>query len=272
MINRRMVDDSPTIANTVAPMLWRGGAVHHWNSLKVIDVSKTFGGTLAVSGASLEVERGRIVGLIGPNGSGKTTLLNLISGVISQDSGAVKLDGVDISSWKIERRARAGIARTFQNLRLFQRLSVLENVAVAVAATRAASDIFNEARGFLDLVGLGEASDALASTLPYADQRRLELARALAGRPSFVLVDEPTAGMSDIESAALGGAVKAAVDRLECGVLCVAHDLQLISQICHFVHVLQQGRVIATGSPNTVRSNPLVVDAYLGRVEEISTA
>jgi ABC-type branched-subunit amino acid transport system ATPase component len=119
---------------------------------------------------------------------------------------------------------------------------------------------------------LGEASDALASTLPYADQRRLELARALAGRPSFVLVDEPTAGMSDIESAALGGAVKAAVDRLECGVLCVAHDLQLISQICHFVHVLQQGRVIATGSPNTVRSNPLVVDAYLGRVEEISTA
>jgi branched-chain amino acid transport system permease protein len=240
-----------------------------WDHLYVADVSKAFGGTHAVRGVSLEIGRRKIVGLIGPNGSGKTTLLNIISGAVLADGGVVSLDDVDISGWPIDRRARAGIARTFQNLRLFQRLTVLENVAVAVGATRnATADILSEAKAFLGLVGLSEAANRPASTLPYADQRRLELARALAIRPSFLFVDEPTAGMSEDESATLGAAMKEAVAELTCGVLLIAHDLQLISQVCDFVYVLQNGSLIASGIPSAVRANPLVVDAYLGRLDE----
>jgi branched-chain amino acid transport system permease protein len=242
-------------------------------TLAVEGVSKAFGGTAAVTSASLELRRGRIVGLIGPNGSGKTTLLNIVSGVVRSDSGSVTLGEREITRWSLERRARAGIARTFQNLRLFYRQTALENVAAAVATTKNGRrrSLLDEAQSMLGAVGLEEAANAAAPSLTYADQRRLELARALACRPSFLLLDEPTAGMGEEESEALGQAITAAVESLACGVLCIAHDLRFVSQICQWVYVLQEGRLIASGTPAEIRSNPLVVDAYLGRfADEIS--
>jgi branched-chain amino acid transport system permease protein len=242
-------------------------------TLAVEGVSKSFGGTAAVHSADLELRRGRVVGLIGPNGSGKTTLLNIVSGVVRSDSGSVSLGERDITRWSLERRARAGIARTFQNLRLFHRQTALENVAAAVATRRHGTDpnLHDRARSILRSVGLEDAASAEAPSLTYGDQRRLELARALACRPSFLLLDEPTAGMGEQESEALGRAITTAVESLDCGVLCIAHDLRFVSQICQSVHVLQEGRLIASGTPAEIRSNPLVVDAYLGRfADEIS--
>jgi ABC-type branched-subunit amino acid transport system ATPase component len=241
--------------------------------LAVDGVSKSFGGTAAVQSADLELRRGRVVGLIGPNGSGKTTLLNIVSGVVSSDSGTVSLGERDITRWSLERRARAGIARTFQNLRLFHRQTALENVAAAVATRRNGRNkgIHDEARSILCDVGLEDAASDHAPSLTYGDQRRLELARALACLPSFLLLDEPTAGMGEQESEALGSAIAAAVESLDCGVLCIAHDLRFVSQVCEWVYVLQEGRLIASGTPAEIRSNPLVVDAYLGRfADEIS--
>jgi branched-chain amino acid transport system permease protein len=241
--------------------------------LALEQVSKSFGGAAAVDAADLELRRGRVVGLIGPNGSGKTTLLNIVSGVVRSDTGRVSLDDQDITRWSLERRARAGIARTFQNLRLFHRQTALENVAAAVATRQNSRQrgLHDEARSILRDVGLEDAAAEPAPTLTYGDQRRLELARALACRPSFLLLDEPTAGMGEQESEALGGAIAAAVKSMSCGVLCIAHDLRFVSQICEWVYVLQEGRLIASGTPTEIRSNPLVVDAYLGRfADEIS--
>jgi branched-chain amino acid transport system permease protein len=244
-----------------------------WRTLAVEGVSKSFGGTAAVHSADLELRRGRVVGLIGPNGSGKTTLLNIVSGIVRSDSGSVSLDDRNITRWSLERRARSGIARTFQNLRLFYRQTALENVAAAVASrrTRKNHGVFQEALAILRVVGLEDAAGSQAPSLTYGDQRRLELARALACRPSFLLLDEPTAGMGEQESEALGRAIASAVASLDCGVLCIAHDLRFVSQICQLVYVLQEGRLIASGTPAEIRSNPLVVDAYLGRfADEIS--
>jgi branched-chain amino acid transport system permease protein len=152
-------------------------------------------------------------------------------------------------------------------------MTALENVAAAVATRRNGKShgLFDEARTVLQVVGLQEAAAAQAPSLTYGDQRRLELARALACRPFFLLLDEPTAGMGELESEALGQAIASAVESMGCGVLCIAHDLRFVSQICQLVYVLQEGRLIASGTPAEIRSNPLVVDAYLGRfADEIS--
>jgi branched-chain amino acid transport system permease protein len=233
-------------------------------SLAATDVSKAFGGTVALSNVALEVRQGEVLGLIGPNGSGKTTLLNIMSGVLAADTGKIQLGASDVSAWPSHRRARAGIARTFQNLRLFGRLSVRQNVGAALASSQASQGLPRNEDDLLELVGLAEYGDRKAESLSYAHQRRLELARALGLGPTFLLLDEPSAGMGEGETKGLAATVREVVDRFGCGVLCVDHDMQLIAGISDRICVLQQGRVIATGAPNEVRVNPAVIDAYLG--------
>jgi ABC-type branched-subunit amino acid transport system ATPase component len=233
------------------------------------DVSKSFGGVHALRGVSLDVHAGEIVGLIGPNGSGKTTLLNCIAGVYTPTSGRILLDGSPLGGRTGHAIARAGVVRTFQNIRLFGRLTVLQNVEVSALATkqvrRSRSNAF--ALALLDELGIAELAEREAGTLSYGDQRRLEIARALAAGPRFLLLDEPAAGMNEAES----DGVRAQVERVRvergCGVLVVEHDLRLIMQLCDRIFVLNEGSTIAAGTPTEVRRDPAVIAAYIGDEE-----
>ena len=230
-------------------------------------VSKVFGGIRALREVSVSVEPGEIVGLIGPNGSGKTTLLNVISGIFRPDTGAVKLEGTRIDGLSAHRIAEGGIARTFQSIRLFRDLSVLENVQVgAVASQRhTARSGRRTALAVLDEAGIGDMVYQKPEALPHGAQRRLEMARALASRPRYLLLDEPAAGMNEAESDGLLESIAATVDRLGLGLLIIDHDLRLIMRLCHRVVVLNSGEVIAEGTPDVVEANPAVAEAYLGR-------
>jgi ABC-type branched-subunit amino acid transport system ATPase component len=233
------------------------------------DVSKSFGGVHALRGVSLDVHAGEIVGLIGPNGSGKTTLLNCIAGVYPPTSGRVLLDGSPLGGRAGHAIARAGVVRTFQNIRLFGRLTVLQNVEVSALATKQVRR--RRSHGFalalLNELGIAELAEREAGTLSYGDQRRLEIARALAAGPRFLLLDEPAAGMNEAES----DGVRAQVERVRaergCGVLVVEHDLRLIMQLCDRIVVLNEGSTIASGTPPEVRRDPAVIAAYIGDEE-----
>jgi branched-chain amino acid transport system permease protein len=233
--------------------------------LEAVEVGKRFGGVHALRNVSLRLREGDVVGLIGPNGSGKTTFLNCLSGVFPPTTGRVALDGRPIPR-RGHAVARRGVVRTFQNIRLFGWLTALQNVEVgalgAGRARRSSSD--RHARETLAKLGIDRLADRYAGTLSYGDQRRLEIARALAAEPRFLLLDEPAAGMNEAESAELGGAVQAIRKEHGCGVLVVEHDLRLIMRICDHVVVLNEGEVIASGSPGEVRSDPAVVAAYIG--------
>ena len=233
--------------------------------LEAVDVGKRFGGVHALRNVSLRLREGDVVGLIGPNGSGKTTFLNCLSGVFPPTTGRVALDGRPIPR-RGHAVARRGVVRTFQNIRLFGWLTALQNVEVgalgAGRARRGSSD--RHARDTLAQLGIDRLADRYAGTLSYGDQRRLEIARALAAQPRFLLLDEPAAGMNEAESAELGTAVQAIRKEHGCGVLVVEHDLRLIMQICDHVVVLNEGEVIASGSPGDVRTDPAVVAAYIG--------
>ncbi len=235
-------------------------------TLEIIQVSKNFGGIQALLNVSIRLQEGRIVGLIGPNGSGKTTLLNCISGVLRPTSGLILLDGQSIVGWGAHDVAAASILRTFQNIRLFTHLTCLDNVRVAaVAAGRLRQAASRElARALLTEFGLAHLEMRYAGTLSYGDQRRLEIARALAARPRFLLLDEPAAGMNEAESYELGGAVERVRTQRGSGVLLVEHDLGLIMRLSDYVYVLNEGKLIAEGSPETVRSDPSVIAAYIG--------
>jgi branched-chain amino acid transport system permease protein len=233
--------------------------------LEAVEVGKRFGGVHALRNVSLQLREGDVVGLIGPNGSGKTTFLNCLSGVFPPTTGRVALDGRPIPR-RGHAVARRGVVRTFQNIRLFGWLTALQNVEVgalgAGRARRGSSD--RQARETLAKLGIERLADRYAGTLSYGDQRRLEIARALAAQPRFLLLDEPAAGMNEAESAELGGAVQGIRKEHGCGVLVVEHDLRLIMRICDHVVVLNEGEVIASGSPGEVRSDPAVVAAYIG--------
>lgn len=238
------------------------------------NVSKTFGGIQALRGVSLTVTEGTIAGLIGPNGSGKTTLLNCLSGVVKLTTGSIILDGQEAIGWPPERLARAGIVRTFQNIRLFSQLTALQNVEVCALAASGLSRASARELAMLLLADLGidGLADRHAVTLSYGDQRRVEIARALAARPRFLLLDEPAAGMNEAESDALAASLAGIRDRLHCGVLVVEHNLRVVMGLCERVYVLNEGRLISDGSAEDVRRDAAVVAAYIGSPREARAA
>ena len=237
--------------------------------LEAVDVTKNFGGVRALRGVSLRLPEHEIIGLIGPNGSGKTTLLNCISGVFPPTSGEILLDGQRLTERGGHRVARAGVVRTFQNIRLFGALTALQNVEVGALGAgrvrRARSRAY--ALEVLEQLGIAELADRWAGTLSYGDQRRLEVARALAGAPRFLLLDEPAAGMNESESEELRASIERIRSDRKCGILVVEHDLRLIMRLCDSIYVLNQGEVISHGTPEEVRSDPAVVAAYIGEEE-----
>jgi len=236
------------------------------STLSATGLTVRFGGFLAVHEASVEVRTGEIVGLIGPNGAGKTTLLNAITGVVPVTSGNVSLGGRDLTRRPAHLIARAGVARTFQNFRLFPALSVREHVEVVslVAERHRDGRSLPDARALLVAAGLWEARDRVAEEIDTGAARKLELARAAALAPDFLLLDEPTTGMSEAESAAMIEHVRKTAASVGAGVLVIDHDLHFITNVCDRIFVLDQGRVIAHGTPEEVQADPQVRAAYLG--------
>jgi branched-chain amino acid transport system permease protein len=235
-------------------------------ALVASNIGKAFGGLRALDGVHAHVRHGEIVGLIGPNGSGKTTLLNVISGVYAPDCGHVTIDEIDTTGSPSHRVAHHRVARTFQNIRLFPGLTVLENVELAAHAAAPGVDTPRAAAWrHLGEMELASDADRRAATLPYGAQRRVEIARALAARPHYLLLDEPAAGMNEAESDSLLETIVDLRQRYGFGILVIDHDLRLIMRLCERVIALNEGRVISEGEPRHVQSDPVVAEAYLGR-------
>ncbi len=234
--------------------------------LEASNITVRFGGFVALDSARIRVRPGEVVGLIGPNGAGKTTLFNVITGLVEEQGGRVQLGEIDLSAASPVDVARAGLARTFQNLRLFGNLSVRENVELSalVAGRHRRQRPPVNVDELLDDAGLTDYADRQAKTLDYGNQRRLELARATALSPEFLLLDEPTSGMSTRESLEMVDRARAVAARIGAGVLVIDHDLAFITRISHHIVVLNEGAVLAEGSPDQVRGDPLVAAAYLG--------
>lgn len=235
------------------------------STLEVSGLCKSFAGLKAVDNVSFTVKTGDILGLIGPNGSGKTTLINVITGLLPATSGTVSVDGYVTTGRKPHRVARAGISRTFQTIRLFHELTVLENVEVASVSMgqprRKAAAI---ARTLLEEFGLTAWADVLGSEIPFGHQRKLEIARALAMAPKFLFLDEPAAGLNEDESDVLMELLRAIPTKYHVGLVVVEHDMRLMMSLCPRLHVLNYGKTIAEGTPADVRANHEVVTAYLG--------
>jgi ABC-type branched-subunit amino acid transport system ATPase component len=234
--------------------------------LQVRELSKNFGGVRALRSVALDVGPGETLGLIGPNGSGKTTLVNCVSGVLTPSGGTVVFDGRDVTKWSRTRRARAGLARTYQSLRLFKALTVAENVEAGLVRRTDDRTSERQARveAILDAHGLGELSGVPVADLSYGLQRRVEIARTLVSDPSMLLLDEPAAGLADEETAGLRDLLVATRARLGLSVLIIDHDVSFIMEISDRVTVLDDGRVLFSGSPQEVAQDPGVITAYLG--------
>jgi branched-chain amino acid transport system ATP-binding protein len=228
-------------------------------------VSRSFEGIEALADIDLELAPGEVLGLIGPNGAGKTTLVNLLTGFDLPSRGRIMLAGTEITKWPPYRRGRAGLARTFQHGRLFRDLTVRENVEVAaLGAGSSTREARRRASELLDLLGLAARAQDAASLLPHGDQRKLGVARALALRPRFVLMDEPAAGLHEAEIPAFAAVVRFVHTEFGAGVLLIDHNVALIMDVCDRVHVLDRGRTLAEGTPAEIRRNLDVGTAYLG--------
>ena len=239
--------------------------------LDIVDLSKRFGGVYAVRGVTLHCGAGEILGLIGPNGAGKSTLINLITGTLRPDTGTVTMDGHSLVGLSVPQCARAGVGRTFQNIRLFAHLTVRQNVEVAhttASRHRVGGPELHSIDDLLARMGLAALADRMATTLPYGLQRRLEIARALALAPSYLLLDEPAAGMNDTESEQLVDLIQKIRDDFGCGVLVIEHDLRFIRRVCERVAVLHMGEILTIGGPEEVLNDPRVIDVYIGGGDE----
>ncbi len=248
--------------------------------MKVEKISIEFGGLKAVTDFSLSLEQGELVGLIGPNGAGKTTVFNMLTGVYLPTSGNITLDGRSIVKVPPHQINRRGIARTFQNIRLFKEMTVLENVLISHHARvpysilnsfvhlpsfhRKEKEMEQEAMDLLDIFHIAHKCDELAKNLPYGEQRKLEIVRALATHPKVLLLDEPAAGMNPQETHDLMNLIHFIRDRFALTVLLIEHDMSLVMGICERIVVLDYGQTIASGTPEQISRNPLVIKAYLG--------
>jgi branched-chain amino acid transport system ATP-binding protein len=252
--------------------------------LEIENITMQFGGLIAVNDFSLSVPKGEIHGLIGPNGSGKTTIFNVLSGYYKPTSGEVLFEGRKVSGLPAHEITAAGFARTFQNLRLFSSMTVLDNVLVSMghhATTGVWASIFNpvavareekafreRAMALLELLGVAEYAQDLATSLPYGHQRRVEIARALASEPRLLLLDEPAAGLNDVETEKLREILMKILDSAVT-ILLVEHDMKLVMGTCGTITVLDYGKKIAEGAAAVVRNDPVVIEAYLGQEEEL---
>jgi ABC-type branched-subunit amino acid transport system ATPase component len=237
--------------------------------LETRDLKRFFGGVAALGGVSLGIGQDEILGLIGPNGSGKSTLVNCLSGVLEPSAGEVLLDGVPVSAWSRSRRARAGILRSYQNLRLFPSLTVSENLAAGFFAGRHRSqhNIAQATDHWVLRLGLGEHREVVVSSLSFGHQRRTEIGRVLMGNPRVLLLDEPAAGLDSYERANLSELLAGFRAERSCSMMVIDHDMSFISQLCDRVIVLRSGSIIFDGTPGDALADPAVVEAYLGEVD-----
>lgn len=253
--------------------------------LNIQQLTKSFGGLSALVDVDLTIKAGELVGLIGPNGAGKTTVFNIITGVYRPDRGRIIFDENDIAGLLPHTICQRGIARTFQNIRLFKDLTVLDNVKIALhkdvgygipaailrlpSFYRGEETIEEKALQYLDIFGLEEKKREIASSLPYGEQRRLEIARAMATHPRLLILDEPAAGMNPQETQSLMALIRWVRDEFKLTILLIEHDMSLVMGVCERIYVLDYGQIIAQGVPQEIRNNPRVIEAYLG--EEVVT-